>query len=288
MTDRRRNLFVLLLVTGLLIGSLVVLTQKPTKLGLDLQGGVELVYEARPSPQSPTVTQEGLDRAIDVMRERVDQLGVAEPEIQRSGEAQILVSLPDVEDQDEAIEQVGQVAQLAFYDWEVNVIGADGKPAPDDPEVTGGPSAGNAGAISLYEAVLRAKGRPAKVEKNNSRDTSLFYAVDKDSRRVFDLGEDTRAEALQNVPRALRGKATVHEVKPDTVIVRAEQPENTQSDRKTNRWFVLKDDVALRGTDIKNPEQGFDQGAGGSGQPIVTFEFTDKGRDTWQDVTRRI
>ena len=46
-TDRRRNLFVLLLVLGLLIASLVVIATKPTKLGLDLQGGVELIYEAK-------------------------------------------------------------------------------------------------------------------------------------------------------------------------------------------------------------------------------------------------
>src|SRR5262249_29997765 len=47
-------------------------------------------------------------------------------------------------------------------------------------------------------------------------------------------------------------------------------------------------DVALRGTDIKNPEQNFDNGAGGSGQPIVTFDFTGNGRKIWQETTRKI
>ena len=64
------------------------------------------------------------------MRERVDQLGVAEPEIQQAGGDQINVALPDVSNLDEAIKQVGTVAQLAFYDWELNVIGPDGRPDP--------------------------------------------------------------------------------------------------------------------------------------------------------------
>ncbi|MDQ3849891.1 MAG: protein translocase subunit SecD [Actinomycetota bacterium] len=289
MTDRRRNLLVLLLVAGLLIASAVAIASRPTKLGLDLQGGVQLIYQARPTPQAPKITPDALDRAINVMNDRVNRLGVAEPQIQRSGADQISVSLPNVSDQAEAIKQVGQVAQLAFYDWEVNVIGPNGRPAPAEAAVTGGPGAGKQGALSLYQAVLRAKGRPAKVERNNSRNTSLFYAVDRQQRKVYNaLGDDTRRQALSHVPRPKRAAATVYEVKPDTVIVRAEQPDNRRSDRKSDQWYVLKDDVALRGTDIKNPEQNFDQGAGGSGQPIVTFDFTDRGRRIWQDVTRRI
>src|SRR5919107_4892137 len=107
MSDRRRNIFVLLVVAGLMIASLFVVFTKATRLGLDLRGGVELVYQAEPTPQQPVVTQDALDRAIDVMRDRVDQLGVAEPEIQRSGENQISVGLPNVKNADDAQRQVG-------------------------------------------------------------------------------------------------------------------------------------------------------------------------------------
>ena len=85
MSDRQRNLFVLLLVAGLLIASAVVIATKPTKLGLDLQGGVELVYQVKPRAGQPPPSPDTIQRTIDVMRERVDQLGVAEPEIQQSG-----------------------------------------------------------------------------------------------------------------------------------------------------------------------------------------------------------
>ena len=157
MSDRQRNLFVLLLVAGLLIASAVVITSKPTKLGLDLQGGVELVYEVKPRAGQPQPNTDTLARTIDVMRERVDQLGVAEPEIQQSGSEQINVALPDVSNLQEAIRQVGTVAQMAFYDWEPKVIGPDGRPDPTNPAVTGGQAAGDPSAgLPLYEALLRA------------------------------------------------------------------------------------------------------------------------------------
>ena len=68
MSERRRSLFILLLVFGLLAASAVVIGSKPTKLGLDLQGGVQLVYQGQPTPQQPTVDQQALDRALQIMR----------------------------------------------------------------------------------------------------------------------------------------------------------------------------------------------------------------------------
>src|SRR5829696_581892 len=112
MSDRRRNLFVLLTVLGLMTASLAVILTKETKLGLDLQGGVQLVYEGKPTKQQPTVTQDGLERALDIMRSRVDSLGVSEPELQRSGNDQIDVSLPGIADPDRAVDIVGTTAQL--------------------------------------------------------------------------------------------------------------------------------------------------------------------------------
>ena len=118
----RRGHFVLLLVVGLIAASLVVLDQRDTKLGLDLQGGVQLVYVAEPTAQQPTVTPEALRRALDIMRERVDALGVSEPELLQSGSNQIEVDLPGVENAERAAQQVGSTAQLFFYDWEADLL----------------------------------------------------------------------------------------------------------------------------------------------------------------------
>ena len=67
MTDRRRNIFILLLVAGLLAASIAVILTKPTKLGLDLKGGVELIYQGKPTRQAQ-VTPDSLNRAIDILR----------------------------------------------------------------------------------------------------------------------------------------------------------------------------------------------------------------------------
>ncbi len=77
-------------------------------LGLDLQGGVAVVYE--PTEEA---SPENLDLAIEVIRNRVDGLGVAEPEITRQDQ-DIIVSLPGAEDQRRALELVGETAELRF------------------------------------------------------------------------------------------------------------------------------------------------------------------------------
>src|SRR5436305_6476612 len=165
MTDRQRHGFVLLLVIGLLAASAVVVTTQKTRLGLDLKGGVQLVYQGLPSTQTPHVTQDALNRALDIMCSRVDQLGVAEPEIQTSGGNQITVGLPDVTDTTRAEKLVGSTTQLYFYDWEANTLAPNGKSVASllqaqDPTAlqisrggVGGPGLATGGAISLYDAV---------------------------------------------------------------------------------------------------------------------------------------
>jgi preprotein translocase subunit SecD len=78
------------------------------QLGLDLQGGASVVLQPREKVPSGV-----LDQAIEIIRNRVDGLGVAEPDITRQGES-IIVQLPGVKNKDRAVEVVGQTAQLYF------------------------------------------------------------------------------------------------------------------------------------------------------------------------------
>ena len=84
-----------------------VVGNKPA-LGLDLQGGASVVLQPKDKVDEGT-----LETAIDIIRNRVDGLGVAEPEITRQGNA-VVVNLPGVKDQDKALEVVGQTAELRF------------------------------------------------------------------------------------------------------------------------------------------------------------------------------
>src|SRR3979409_1370284 len=166
MTDRRRNSFILLLVAILIGLAAVTIVAKKTRLGLDLKGGVELVDVGKPTAQAKVDT-ESLNRAIDIMRKRVDQIGVAQPEIQRSGADEITVALPSVSNASRAQDQVGKTAQLLFYDWEPNVIGPEGKPAPSEATATGGANAGAPQfALVQYQAVQRAAKRPPILRAN--------------------------------------------------------------------------------------------------------------------------
>ena len=110
------------------------------------------------------------------MRKRVDQLGVAEPEIQSIGGDEIDVALPDVSNAARAEEQVGKTAQLFFYDWEPNVIGPDGKPAETDATVTGGANAASVeSGLTEYQAVLRAAKRVAIIRPNETTHRSGLH-----------------------------------------------------------------------------------------------------------------
>jgi len=107
----RRSLTVsLVAVFVVAIGALgaTLLTGNTPQLGLDLQGGASVVLQPRNKVPSGV-----LDQAIEIIRNRVDALGVAEPEITRQGDS-IIVSLPGVKNTDRALEVVGQTAQLLF------------------------------------------------------------------------------------------------------------------------------------------------------------------------------
>ncbi len=342
MTSRKRNLSIIGLMLVLLAGSFYVILTKPTVLGLDLRGGVELVYEGRPTPQVPTVTSQAIDDAIETIRKRTDALGVSEPEIQRAGQNQISIGLPDVDNADRAIAQVGTTAQLQFYDWEENIRGQ-------------GPDAPYAGKTSLYDAVeVAAKEKPTATEtdippdgvsdeieqrfdgdkkkireyydRRNDSHNGRFYLFDADKELI--TGPDsTCAELLSDyegvtgpkrkqseIPKNSKcreelaaipvgkgdgGSTTpessaapksgppagseVLEVPRGIVVVEADRAENQPAD--VHNYFVLEDDSELSGSDIKNPEQNTDQT---TGEPIVTMEFTDKGRKAFAAVTKRL
>ena len=78
MTSRARNFTILGVVLALLVAAGYVIATKSTKLGLDLKGGIELVYQGTPTPQVPEVTQQALDDAVETIRKRTDALGVSD------------------------------------------------------------------------------------------------------------------------------------------------------------------------------------------------------------------
>ncbi len=111
MTDKQKNLLILGAIIVLVAISLVIIypPSEKTKLGLDLQGGLEVVLEAQGD-----VNEDKMEQAELVIRNRVDKLGVTEPAINRQGTNQISVSLAGVSEVDEAMSLIGKTAILEF------------------------------------------------------------------------------------------------------------------------------------------------------------------------------
>ena len=86
----------------------------PLKRGLDLQGGMHLTLEVDQSKQAVADVSDALDRALKVVRTRIDEFGVAEPVVQKVGTDRIIVELPGISDQQRAEEVVQKAAFLRF------------------------------------------------------------------------------------------------------------------------------------------------------------------------------
>ncbi|MEF9881063.1 protein translocase subunit SecD [Streptomyces sp. P9-A4] len=141
-----------LLALAVVALSLWITLTTPPRLGLDLRGGTRIVLQTE---DGPTVRADAAatDRALEVLRKRVDGLGVAEPSLARSGERRIVVELPGLRDPREAADVIGRTAQLTFHTVTGTVQGPAGPAAKDGTRVLADPDAPGAflalGAPSL-------------------------------------------------------------------------------------------------------------------------------------------
>ncbi len=113
----QKNLFLKLsLILGLVGASLWLAfpLNKKINLGLDLRGGMHLVLRVETAKLTPAAKNDAVERAIEIVRNRIDQFGVSEPLIQRQGQDQIVVQLPGVTDRERAKDLIGKTALLEF------------------------------------------------------------------------------------------------------------------------------------------------------------------------------
>ncbi|GAA1920858.1 protein translocase subunit SecD [Nocardioides lentus] len=120
----------LVLVLGLLAGCAAIALNVSPRLGLDLRGGSQIVVEVQPGEDGEEPTAEDTQQVVEVLRGRVDSLGVSEPTLVSQGTNQILVELPDVQNSDDAQEVLGQQAQLSVHP----VVGAAASPDAEPTE----------------------------------------------------------------------------------------------------------------------------------------------------------
>jgi len=102
------------IILAVLVVAGVFLYLTPFNLGLDLKGGVHVVLEAEETTEP--VTNENMMGVVSIIERRINALGVAEPLIQRQGSHRIIIELPGIHDQQQAIDTVGKTALLEFKD----------------------------------------------------------------------------------------------------------------------------------------------------------------------------
>ena len=234
------------------------------------------------------------------MRSRVDSLGVSEPQIQTTGNNLITVGLPNVSDTARAEREVGTTAQLAFYDWEANVLTPNGKTVASqlqaqDPTAThdqpgsrrerrargsrvgehgalpGGPArleaagVGQLGQLAHRAAVLRCSGRPGARRARRRRGEQARCPPPAST--ACSHGPDDNLNDLQaGLPQGVTASEGRSSPSRAAWVVLQATPANfshpTPIGDPSAQFFVLKDNIALRGNNITNPQQSTDPNTG--------------------------
>ncbi|MFF5284274.1 protein translocase subunit SecD [Streptomyces sp. NPDC013171] len=145
-----------LLALAVVALSLWITLTTPPRLGLDLRGGTRIVLQTEDGPTT-RADAAATDRALEVLRKRVDGLGVAEPSLARSGERRIVVELPGLRDPRQAAETIGRTAQLTFHAVTGSARGPAGPAAADGTRVLADPDAPG-GFLALAAPALTGDG----------------------------------------------------------------------------------------------------------------------------------
>ncbi len=114
--------FLIIIFIASIIGGTSNTIVKNIKLGLDLQGGFEVLYDVKPVNKDQKIDRDALVHTTDALNKRVNVLGVSEPNIQIEGNDRIRVQLAGVEDQNQAREILGTQATLTFRDVNDNIM----------------------------------------------------------------------------------------------------------------------------------------------------------------------
>jgi len=297
--ERRSHLILMGLIFVALLGVVLLgvpgspLHQKPT-LGLDLQGGTEVVLKAVP-PKGQKVTSDGMDTARSVMDRRVNKLGVTEPEIRKQGSDQMVIELAGV-DPKRATELIGKTAKLELYDLQGDLV-------PPSADLQGNPTP----QTSIFDLLVTLQ-RQAK--KGSSDQFYLLKPVKKAGAKKPEyklaVGPmSTRAAVLKSKYVRTHGKKgqlpkghRLFAVPENMVVVTCGKGDRfcpNLPDKPERTYFYLfkyqpqnkeQPIPEMTGTDLnlKGTRQDFGQGADTG--PIVRMDFTKSGGKKFQEITR--
>lgn len=245
------------------LGKLAKLREKAIKLGLDLQGGMYLLLEVDKSKLGPAEAKNAVDQAMQIIRNRIDQFGVAEPSIQKQGEDRILVQLPGLLDQERAKELIGETALLEF------------KIVKTDEETR-----------ALFDRIdsYFARKRLGAVPDSSAPD-SLRHAF---TGRFLVAAQASESFALSSEVAAIDSMVGI--VRADsTFILDAtlswDSHETERQGRSGRILYVLSKEPLMRGSEVASAQMRLDLDQERPGAPGVSFNLTGRGGSLFADIT---
>ena len=281
------------------------LHKRAITLGLDLQGGIHLVMEVEIEGMTDEEAQDAVARAQEVIRNRVDQFGVAEPTIQRQGINRIIVELPGLQDVERAKNLIGQTALLEFQLVE---------PVEDRnrllQRISGLLAAGSGDSSSaasqadpeVVEEVEAAEGTLA--DSTGEEPVSLFETGSEDAGGLFEepgeaapgyrellpllqgLGEDIaiRVEDLPAVKAHLEDPRAMAVIPEDVEFLFSSKSEGPPGQRY-QKLFLVRKKPEMTGNMIEDAQVQISQAIEYLGQPIVALSTTDEGVRLFRQIT---
>ncbi len=266
----KRPLLLLAVIVGLVAASLAAIALRPAVLGLDLQGGVEVILQGQPTDESE-VTPEAIDRSVEIIRSRVDAFGVSEPEIQTQGSDQIVVALPGAENPNKVVTDLIQPAQLVFINYERNLVPF---------------SSSQEGTTDLYEAVQLAR----RTEPTGTRGKPTFYAF-KDKKEIPGVGS---APDLATLRESFPDKTIPPGVEvlkvPKGLFIAYEETQRLQTRNAGTQktYFVFQNTPGLTGQDVSSARGSLQTAGIGPREWVVELDFTSEGGKKFADITQQL
>jgi SecD/SecF fusion protein len=301
MSERRKYLLIMGVILAALTGAVLLAVpgspvyRKPV-LGLDLQGGLEVVLKAQ-APKNHKLTPDDLTRSISIMQNRINGLGVSEPEIRKQGNDQIVIQLAGVHNAAKAAALIGKTAQLQLFDFEADLvtpsIDGNGNPVATPSlytllkQVQTQTTRGSPESFYLFKA--KTKTVPA-AKKGGKPTTTTTYSL-KNSAQTEKLllkpfgGKTPAGDVVLPVPK----NRVVVSCAAATGCLGA-----TSASTTGTYYYLLKYYPLGFGSQGPIPEMtgndlvlsGTRADFGPTGGPIVTLQFTNHGSSVFQKITK--
>lgn len=234
-----------------------ILPQEPVKLGLDLKGGIYLVYEVDETGLSNKELSDAVNLTVEIIRKRIDELGVTEPEIQSEGRNRIVVKLPGISDPERAKSLIGTTAELEFKLVNpANPIGEIARSYDEkkSAEETKAPVIPLSERVTLYKADY------------------IFYESDYDQvKKMF-----AEATDMGLVPKD-------YMIAYSNAIYKEDDDVYAELGEAYRRVYVVTEETQITGKYLRNANMGYDQ----YGAPDVKFTWNGKGAAIFSELTGR-